>query len=115
MIDNDNIISDDKKVAETFNDLFSNAVANLDIKGYKTNVQSNITNDNIVNIIIKFKDHPSILKIKQIVNIKAKFSFTIPNATDIENEIRQLNINKPTTLNNIPSKLLVENNDYVHP
>ena len=111
LIDDDNIISDDNRVAETFNDFFSNAVAILGIKGYQTNSNSNITDDNIVNITNKYKNHPSILKIKEIVDTKEKFSFTPPSITDIEKEICQLNTNKPTTFNNIPPKILIENKD----
>ena len=111
LIDDEEIISNDIKVAETMNDFFSNAVSNLDIKGYQTNFHSNITNDNIVNIINKFKDHPSILKIKEKVDIKEKFSFATPSITEFEKEIRKLNTNKPTTSNNIPAKILVDNSD----
>ena len=31
-VENDEIISDDKKIAETFNDFFIQAVSNLDLK-----------------------------------------------------------------------------------
>ena len=111
LIEDDEIISNDVKVAETMNDFFSNAVDKLNIKGYQTDNNSDIGNDNILNIINKFKYHPSILKIKERVEIKEKFSFTNCSEENIGTEIHNLNIDKPTTFNNIPAKILVENSD----
>ena len=113
--DDDEIISNDIEVAEIMNEFFSNAVTNLDIIGYHTDSHSNITNDNIINVINKFKDHPSILKIKERVEIIDKFSFSICSEDDIEMEIHKLNINKPTTFNNIPAKVLADNSDICSP
>ena len=84
LIDNDEIISNDVIVAETMNDFFSNAVAELDIKGYDTDFSPNIVNDNISNIINKFKNHPSILSIKERVDITETFTFLKPSVVDIE-------------------------------
>ena len=111
LIEGDKIISDDDKVAEVMNDFFSNAVQKLSIKGYETNLISDIGNDNILNIINRYNNHPSILNIKKRINVKVKFSFTNCNAADIEAEIHKLDIKKPTTFNNIPAKILVENSD----
>ena len=72
-------------------------------------------NGNISNIINKFKNHTSILKIKERVNIKKKFSFINCSTAEIESEINKLNIKKPTTHNNIPAKILIENSDICSP
>ena len=109
LIDDDEIISKDIEVAEIMNDFFSNAVANLDINGYQTVFLSNTSNDKIVNIINKFKNHPSVVKIKENINIEGNFSFRMSSVTDIENEMHKLNTKKPTTFNNIPAKILVDN------
>ena len=114
LIDDDTIISNDISVAETMNDFFSNAVEKLQIEGY-TNHNPDIENDIIFNIINKFKDHPSILKIKETVVIKKVFSFVNSNVDDIAAEISKLNTSKPTTFNNIPAKILVENIDICSP
>ena len=82
-------------------------VSKLDIKGYKIGV-SNIGPDKIYNTTTKFAEHPSILKIKQMIHTKNKFTFSMSNVADITMEINNLNINKPTTFNNIPAKLIVE-------
>ena len=115
LIDNNEIISNDAIVAETLNDFFTNAVANLDIIGYKTYPHYSCENDKIENIIIKFQDHPSILKIKETVVINEKFSFAKSNDIDIVREIHKLKTNKPTTFNNIPVKHLVDNSDICSP
>ena len=114
LIERDDIISNDVNVAEVMNDFFSNAVANLDITGYSTTDDPNNTDDVISKIIYKFKDHPSILKIKEL-EIKDKFSFSLSCLADTELEIKKLNINKPTTFNNIPAKILVENIEICSP
>ena len=43
------------------------------------------------------------------MHIINKFSFI--NDNDISEEIKSLDINKPTTLNNIPAKILVQTSD----
>ena len=114
LIENNEILSNDTKVAEVMDDFFSNTVANLDITGYQNCIHSNTDNDIIGNIIIKFKDHPSILKIKDKIVIHEAFCFTMSNDTDIKREIHKLNINKPTPFNNISAKNLVDNIDIFY-
>ena len=76
LIENDNIISVDEKVANIFNDYFSNAVKNIQIKKFNTEpVPLDILNI-IDSILIKYNNHPSILKIKDNVNNEDKFNFS---------------------------------------
>ena len=70
LIDGDNIISTEKQVAETMNNFFSNAVESLKIKGFKPDDTVNEGLDDINKIVSKFKNHPSIIKIKQRIEIK---------------------------------------------
>ena len=82
-----NITHVDQEVAQTMNESFSAKLVNLDIKGY-TYVQSNETRTDPVNDALhKFKDHPSILKIKERVNVGEKFSFSLVNEHTIITEI----------------------------
>ena len=71
----DEIISNDIHVAEIMNDFFANAVLKLDIEGFKPDLNINVANDNIINIISKYKNHPSIIKIKEKVKTNEKFLF----------------------------------------
>ena len=105
LIEGETIITDDAKLAATFNTLFSNGI-NEKSSQYDTGDVSDITL-----IITKFKDHPSVTKIKEYVNDGNKFSFTLSSLEDMKNRINNLNTSKPTTYNNIPAKILVEFSD----
>ena len=60
-------------VAELMNDFFSKAVEKFDIEGNSTvNTLNSIEEDPILNAIMKFKDHPSIIIIKVKINVKEK-------------------------------------------
>ena len=115
LIKDNDIISDDGEVAKEFNDYFSNMVKNLDIAGFETDYCSNPELDSIFNIIQKFKNHPSIRKIKENVKVETKFNFKNVNISTTLEKIALLNKRKPTTFNNIPTKLLVENSDIFSP
>ena len=116
LIEDDIIISESKEVAEKMNGFFAKAVVNLDIIGYSTTgFFPDADTDKITNAINKFKDHPSIIKIKKKFTIMKKFSFSITNEKEMEEEINGLNTKKPTTHNNIPAKLLVLTKDICAP
>ena len=114
LIEGNDIISDDTLVAETFNAYFSNIVANLDIRGFVGD--TSITGSNpVCNAINTYKEHPSILAIKKEIDIGEPFTFTVTDTASIKIEINNLNINKPTTFNGIPIKVLVKNKDICAP
>ena len=71
--------------------------------------------DYISNIIEKFKNHPSIIKIKENVNVDTYFYFTTVDELVINNNIYSLDKKKPTTFNNIPTRILVEYSDILSP
>lgn len=103
-------------VAETFNSYFANIVETLDIKGFKTyNYSYNPEIDYISNIINKFKNHPSIIKIKENVKVDQHFHFKPVDLSVINVQIDSLDKRKPTTYNNIPTRVLVENKDIISP
>ena len=54
----------------------------------------------------KFESHPSIIEIKEKDFVEAKFSFSKVTISDIEIEIRHLNIKKASTFLNISAKQL---------
>ena len=47
LIDQDDIISDDAKIAEIMNNFFTNIVENLDIQGYNCNYRGDRNSDQI--------------------------------------------------------------------
>ena len=77
LVENEEVIADDGKIAETFNDFFDKAVSNLNLVE-----NTGILNDAnhllapVEKALHKFKDHPSILEIKKHVVNDAKFSFS---------------------------------------
>ena len=112
LIENDNIITEEGTLAETFNTFFSTGTKDNETR---KECKSSMTLD-IHEIIAKFKNHPSIIKIKEKTNCGAKFSFVLSSLDDIKKRINNLNITKPTTYNNIPANILVEYCDVcAHP
>ena len=116
LLEGEEIISNDKEIAEIFNDHFANIVDNLNVQGFMTSDFSyNHEHNYITNIIDKFKNHPSISKIKKIVKIDQPFKFLPVHVSVICDKIESLDKRKPTTYNNIPTRLLVENRDIISP
>ena len=113
ILENDIIISNNLEVAETLNNFFVDSVENLEIEPflqYATDV-SNLIELN--EVIKKYKDHPSILKIKENIEIDGEFSFEDTDARKIGMKISQLDPRKAGVENDIPSKLLIETSDIV--
>ncbi len=70
LVEDEDIISDDTEIAQTFNDFFRDAVRNLNIdqsSEYEESVESSII-DPVDIAILKFKNHPSIVKIMEVVH-----------------------------------------------
>ena len=64
----------------------------------------------IDNIITSYKDHTSILKIKEHVKIKEKFSFSKPTIENVYKILSSLNSKKATVENDIPLKAILATN-----
>ena len=114
LIENDTIISDDKEVAEKMNNFFITAVSNLNIEDLFP-VNDNVNCKEISGILEKFQNHPSILKIKEVLQINETFTFNKTTTKEIETEINRLNPNKATSYDDIPAKILCRNSDLVSP
>ena len=111
LIEGETIISNDVDVADTLNSFFSNAVKNLNIKGFKIGEVKNDNGDNISKSVNKFNNHLSIIKIKENVKTNGQFSFSLRGLNEIEDKISNLNCKEPTILNTIPTKILMNNMD----
>ena len=109
LVHNDNVISDDQELADTFNNFFEHAVDNLGIQEYQSdhNIDINSISDYPIDYAIaKYKNHPSIIMINENVSFESRFSFTGVNEDDIQREILYLNPKKPGTFGNVPTKML---------
>ena len=101
-------LKDDTEIAEELNRFFSNAVKSLNIAENTciTNRVSDNLKDPVARAIEKFKTHPSVLIIKDKIFQGNKFPFTEVSQSEIEKEIKNLNVKKATTHKNIPTKVL---------
>ena len=114
MIEENNILSNEKEVADKMNDFFVNAVSKLNIEDpFLDNLDEGLTG--IEKALSKFKNHPSILKIRENYQINQTFCFAETSISDIENEINRLNPNKTTAYDDIPAKILHKTRDIVSP
>ena len=111
LVNGKDIITEYHDLAETFNNVFKTAVSKLSIQDNSDLVDiidSADTKDPVDIAIAKYKNHPSILKIKEKVNINFEFNFTEVSLKEFENQMHKLNIKKSTTFKNIPPKMLKE-------
>ena len=110
------LVSDDAKVSEIFNEFFGSAVKSLNIPPYEPTTENRIPSDDpIRNIIEKYKDHPSILKISEVIPRESLFSFKPTNIETVMKEISNLNVAKSCPIDTIPSKILKENSSIFGP
>ena len=114
LVENGEVITDDKLNAESFNEFFIDAVASLAIEENRALLdETDDTLDPVKRAINKFGHHPSIIDIKKNVSIASKFSFIEVDVRDMVNEIDKLNAKKSGTFMNIPVKRLKEVVDIV--
>ena len=83
LIENDRIISENNKIAKTFNTYFESVTDSLNL--FEWIGESVNSNDKIEQILFKFSKHLSILKIKQKVKINSKISFQSVSEDTVKN------------------------------
>ena len=113
MVENDVVINDETKVAETLISFFTEAVLNLKTPKYKTSsivMDKNESNKDIDRIVEKYQHHPSVTAIKQVFP-ELSFSFKPAVREDALKVIKNLNSAIATQVHNIPTKILKENAD----
>ena len=118
LVKENTIISEDQQVADTLNDFFKSAVLKLGIYqniGFVQTVED--IQDPIEAAIHKFEQHPSIIKIKEVVGDKIieRFNFSNIDVKEMEQEVLNINVKKATTFKNIPPKILKKNADICAP
>ena len=122
LIENNVIVSEDKKVAEIFNCFFSNAVKNLNIDSYEhfsfdnyILCKENESDDPIITAIEKYEEHPSIIKIKEIKPENSYFTFKPTDLKCVIKLIDDLNESKSGPIESIPAKILKDHCDIISP
>ena len=110
LVENDEIIFEDSKIAKSLNSFFSNIVKNLKIPRYRPYNDSLFENvsDPILKVILKYRNHPSILTIRKVCKNKSKkqplFSFSQVTRDEILKEILRLDTTKTCQDTDIPTK-----------
>ena len=114
IVEIDTITSKNEEVADKLNNFFIKAVEDLEIEQFAPNDINNAHTENIEVIIKRYERHPSILRIKGIVNTGNKtFTFTDTTPDVIKDEISKLDPKKASVQNDIPTKILIGSQDIV--
>ena len=103
LIEGDKVVSADRKVAERFNSYFEAAVEILGINS-KSMSEEPVSNESANDIIRKFQNHPSMIKIKE--NHQRHFSVLAVEVDDVDREIDSLDAFKAIQQNDIPVKII---------
>ena len=120
IVENGTVTSEKKDVAEKLNNYFIEAVENLEIEHFASDVDvpgdlDQDDEDQIDKIIKKYKLHPSILKIKENVKVENKFEFKNITSDQIESDIINLKTKKANMENDLPTKIVKGSTDIVGP
>ena len=122
LIENKEVITNDDMISEIFVEFFSNAVKSMNIQPYEPIYphkyflnDTTVDDDPVFRAIRKYKNHPSILRIKGVVLETDCFSFEPTDLLAVIYEITHLNNSKASPLESIPAKILKENLDILAP
>ena len=120
LIHQNQIISGEKQLTKLFNSYYINIVEkSSDTKTFGTNIE-NISVQSVRDIVNSYKNHPSIIKIKQVVNgsnvsDSERFSFKTVNESEIKGLLKKLDIKKASGIDAIPPKLVKLSADFLTP
>ena len=105
------IISDDLPVADAFSKLFINIFPNLKVSTDHSYDNDFIaTNDQVTNTVSKFRNHPSIIMIKN--KNDQTFSFGPVTYDGVLKKVKTLDTAKASQQSDMPTKILKQNSDY---
>ena len=108
LIENDKMLLKNEEVAKEFNQYFGHITDSLDLYEFP-DVRVCEGRDDIDNIVYKFRNHPSIIKIKERYKVKENFSFRLATTEEIKAIIRDLPTNKAAG-GEIPVNVLKKSN-----
>ena len=84
LVENENIVNDDKVICELFNSYFVNITDTLPITAPpESDVEITSTTDRVLDSIKKYRNHPSIIRIKENVGVVDKFEFNFVAPIDV--------------------------------
>ena len=106
LIEKDEILLKNKKIADVLNSYFDSVTDSLDLFFWSSQTD-NKNIDALQNILKRFHNHQSSIKIRQLVNNQAKFSFQLVSVHTVKEVIEGLPSNKATA-GEISMKILKE-------
>ena len=104
LIDSDDMLLNNVEVAKKFNQYFEYITDSLNLYEFP-DVRVCEGLDDVDNIVYKFRNHPSIVKIKELYKIKGNFSFRLATTEKIKAIIRDFPTNKAASAE-IPVNIL---------
>ena len=111
LVEDNSILENNDKIAETFNNFFISAASNLNIPSFvDTLVEIDHIEDPILRIIKQYKNHPSVVAINE-KKLNKQFSFKYIPKSDIKKEILNLDVSKASQDSDIPTKIIKVNTD----
>ena len=114
LIENNEIINNENKICEIFNDFFSNIVSNFNISETEYSSKTVEGTDDPVSIAIKrYENHPRIIKIKNTFSNVNTCSFQHVSREEIHKEIINLNPTKASQDSDLLIKIITENSDIL--
>ena len=113
LVEYDIATSDNKDVAEKLNSFFISAVDKLEIESFLIENSNNISTEDLQEMINKYSNHPSIIKIKENVLNENDFTFKDITTLDFEREILKLDTKKANLQGDIPTKFLIKTYDII--
>ena len=114
LVDDDELITDEQKVANSLNDFFSSIVNSLNLPESQN---ADPLSDNIdhptLKAITKWRNHPSVLVNTAVHENRKRFTSSSVTAADIAKEIDILNSSKAVHEADLPVKLLKDNKGFL--
>ena len=112
IIDEGNIISEDRKIANIFKNFFATAVEELNINR-NLPCLSPVDNemDPIMKACVKFQNHPSVLKMKEMHTPTSPFKFNYLSIEKMVHEINPIKSSKALPIDSLPVRILKGNSD----
>ena len=104
LVNNENVESKETEVAKSLNDFFSNIAKNLAISEYKDDLHNRLSGSPVLQVIMKYRNHPSINTIRCFSQRNSSFYLSPVDKNTLLKEIKGLSANKAVQDNDIPVK-----------
>ena len=112
LTENGEVVKTELETAETLNNFFGNVIKNQMIPKYSEYDPSiDRVENRTIRAILKYRNHPSILAIRQRKKAQISFCFKEVSIKEIQKEILNLNNKKASQNSDIPTKIIKENSD----